>query len=156
MPLATTLMLLATGAVAHCVPAEQTPDLEKIDATNREVRAAFKAGDIERIALFHHDEVIKSLGPDRYFEGKDALRADLVNTLSAVDLAFGEGPDNVRESLTICGDTAIAITRFSIGWTPKNGDPGGVARGRAMIVMVRSEDAPYGWVTLREVIQPLP
>ncbi|MEM9387355.1 MAG: DUF4440 domain-containing protein [Pseudomonadota bacterium] len=156
MPLVTALSLLATGAIASCVPAEQTPDLARIDATNREVREAFKAGDIERIALFHHDEVIKSLGPGRYFEGKDALKADLAATFETVDLAFGDGPDNVRESLAICGDTAIAITRFSIGWTPKNGDPGGVARGRAMIVMVRSQAAPHGWVTLRELIQPLP
>lgn len=158
MPLGATLTLLAAAAAASapCVPAEQSPELANIEATNREVREAFKAGGIERIALFHHDDVIKSLGPGRYFEGKEALRADLASTFANVSLAFGEGAENVRESLTICGDTAISISRFSIGWTPKNGDPGGVARGRAMIVLVRSQEAPHGWVTLREVIQPLP
>lgn len=156
MSFAFALLMSASGASAQCLPAEETPDLALIEATNREVRDAFKAGDIDRIALFHHDDVIKSLGPGRYFEGKEALKADLANTMSAVDLEFGEGDENVRESLRICGDTAIAITRFSIGWTPKDGSPGGVARGRTMIVMVRSDKAPHGWVTLSEVIQPLP
>ncbi len=150
------LLLLASAGSPTCLPADQTPDIAKIEATNREVREAFKAGDIDRIALFHHDDVIKSLGPGRYFEGKEALKADLAATFASVDLEFGEGAESTRESLTVCGDTAISITRFSIGWIPKDGSSGGVARGRAMIVLVRSDDAPHGWVTLREVIQPLP
>ena len=150
------LVFLAELSSATCVPASETPELAKIEATNREVREAFKAGDIERIALFHHDNVIKSLGPDRYFEGKEALKADLANTMSSVTLEFGEGDDNYREALTICGDTAISITRFSIGWKPLDGSDGGIARGRAMIVLVKSDKAPHGWVTLKEVIQPLP
>ena len=153
---AAALVMASSGAAAQCLPADQTSDYEDILKTNREVREAFKAGDIDRIALFHHDEVIKSLGPGRYFEGKAALKADLANTMSSVDLEFGEGPENARESLTICGDTAISITRFSIGWKPKDGSEGGIAKGRAMIVLVRSDTAPHGWVTLREVIQPLP
>ncbi len=153
---ATALVMGLSGGAPQCLPADQTPDYDRILATNREVREAFRAGDIERIALFHHDDVIKSLGPGRYFEGKDELKADLANTMSSVDLEFGEGAGNVRESLTICGDTAISITRFSIGWTPKDGSEGGVAKGRAMIVLVRSDTAPHGWATLREVIQPLP
>ncbi len=152
---AAALVMASSGAGAQCLPAEQTPDYDDILKTNLEVRKAFKAGDIERIALFHHDDVIKSLGPGRYFEGKEALKADLASTMSSVDLEFGDGPENVRESLTICGETAISITRFSIGWKPKDGSEGGVARGRAMIVLVRSDEAPHGWVTLREVIQPL-
>ena len=151
----TAIIIGLSSAAPQCLPADQTPDYDNILKTNLEVRNAFKAGDIERIAVFHHDDVIKSLGPDRYFEGKDALKADLANTMSSVNLEFGEGAENVRESLTICGDTAISITRFSIGWTPKDGSEGGVARGRAMIVLVRSDEAPHGWVTLREVIQPL-
>lgn len=146
------LAMSLSGASTQCLPTDQTPHNDDILKTNQEVRAAFKAGDIEQTALFHHDDVIKSLGPDRYFEGKEALKADLANTLSSVDLEFGEGGENFRESLTICGKTAIAITRFSIGWTPKDG----MAKGRAMIVLVRSDTAPYGWVTLREVIQPIP
>ena len=153
---ATALVIGLSNAGTQCLPADQTPHYDQILETNREVRAAFKAGDIERIALFHHDDVIKSLGPGRFFEGKEALKADLANTMANVDLEFGDGAENVRESLTICGETAISITRFSIGWKPKDGSEGGIARGRAMIVLVRSDEAPHGWVTLREVIQPLP
>lgn len=150
-------MLMSATSGAICVAAETTAEFERIEATNREVRDAFKEGDIERIALFHHENVIKSLGPDRYFEGKDALKEDLANTFAAVDLEFGEEEaSNVRESITMCGDTVISIVRFAIGWRLKDGSADGVARGRAMLVQVRSDDAPYGWVTLREVVQPLP
>lgn len=150
------LSLLAATATAQCVPAETSPELERINATNLAVREAFKAGDVERIALFHHDDVIKSLGPGQYFEGKEALKENLRGTFSSVDLDFGEGGETLRESLTICGDTAISITRFEIAWSPKDGSPGGIAKGRSMIVLVRSDNAPHGWVTLSEVIQPEP
>ena len=150
------LALLAGTAPAQCVPAEQSPALAGINATNVALREAFKAGDVDRIALFHHENVIKSLGPGQYFEGQEALKQNLRGTFAAVDLDFGEGGESLRESLTICGDTAISITRFDIAWTPKDGSEGGIASGRLMIVLVRSDDAPHGWVTLSEVIQPDP
>lgn len=157
MSLISSLLPILGGISAHCVPAAGTPEFAQIDETNRQVRLAFAAGDVERIALFHHEDVIKSLGPERYFEGKAALKEDLANTFAAVDLEFRENdPANVWESLTICGDTAISIERFSIGWRLKDGSADGVAKGRAMIVLVRSDEAPHGWVTLREVVQSLP
>jgi ketosteroid isomerase-like protein len=148
------LSWIAAASAATCIPADQSPELDRINATNAAVREAFKAGDVDRIALFHHDNVIKSLGPGQYFEGKEALKDNLRGTFSAVDLDFGEGGESLRESLTICGDTAISITRFDIAWTPKDGSEGGIASGRSMIVLVRSDEAPHGWVTLSEVIQP--
>lgn len=150
------LAFLASTASAHCVPAQASPELDRIDATNLAVREAFKDGDVERIALFHHDDVIKSLGPGQYFEGKEALRTSLRETLAAVDLDFGEGGEALRESLTICGDTAISITRFEITWTLKDGSARGTASGRSMIVLVKSDEAPHGWVTISEMIQPDP
>lgn len=150
------LLVALAAQTATCVPAEHSPEFANIQATNQAVRAAFKAADVEQIALYHHDDVAKSLGPDAFFEGKDALKRDLANTFSSVDLEFGEGDAEVIESMVICGDMATSITRFSIDWKPKDGSPGGTARGRAMIVLVKSEKAPFGWVTLREIIQPLP
>lgn len=145
--------------VAHaalCVPASESAETERIDATNAAVRQAFAAGDVDTIALYHHDDVVKSLGPGQFYEGKAALRAQLEETFANVTLDFGEKGEALRESLTICGDTAISITRFEIAWSPLDGSPGGQATGRSMIVLVRSDEAPHGWVTLSEVIQPDP
>lgn len=151
-----TLAILAGVSTAQCVSAEQSPELARIEATNLAVREAFKEGDIERIALFHHEDVVKSLGPGQYFEGREALANNLRETFAAVDLDFGDAGETLRESLTICGDTAISITRFEIAWTPKDGSAGGIASGRSMIVLVRSDEAPHGWVTISEIIQPEP
>ena len=150
----TSLLLWLAAGSATCVPGAQSPELARIDATNAAVREAFASGDIETIALYHHPDVTKSLGPGQYFEGREALKKQLSETFEGVSLDFGDKGEALRESLTVCGDTAISITRFEIAWTPRDGSPGGVARGRSAIVMVRSDEAPHGWVTLSEVIQP--
>ncbi len=147
------LVALAAGATTVCHPAAGTPDEAAIMATDTAVREAFARGDIDTIALYHHPEVVKSLAPERFFAGEKALREDLANTFSTVDLDFGQ---NDREMLKICGDTALSIVRFSIDYSAKDGSFNGTAYGRAMIVMVRSDRAPHGWVTLSEVVQPAP
>jgi len=147
-------VFLTAAAAATCVPGDHSPELARIDATNAAVRAAFAEGDVETIALYHHEDVTKSLGPGQYYEGREALKAQLRETFVGVSLDFGDKGEALRESLIVCGDTAVSITRFEIVWTPKDGSPGGVARGRSAIVQVRSSEAPHGWVTLSEVIQP--
>ncbi|MEM7778894.1 MAG: nuclear transport factor 2 family protein [Pseudomonadota bacterium] len=146
-------LLLATSPV--CIPGAESPEIYRIDATNAAVRQAFSEGDVDTIALYHHDDVIKSLGPGQYYEGKDALRQQLEATFAAVTLDFGEKGEDLRESLTVCGDLAVSITRFEITWTLLDGSASGVSEGRSMIVLVRSDEAPHGWVTLSEVIQPV-
>ena len=123
----TSFLVWMAAASASCVPGAQSPELARIDATNAAVREAFAKGDVETIALFHHEDVIKSLGPGQYFEGREALKKQLSETFAGVSLDFGEKGEDLRESLTVCGDTAISITRFEIEWTPKNGSPGGIA-----------------------------
>ena len=150
------LLLWIAASGSACIPGAQSPELTHIDATNAAVREAFARGDVETIALYHHEDVVKSLGPGQYFEGREALKQQLTETFSGVTLDFGNKGEALRESLMVCGDTATTITRFEIAWTPKDGSPGGVARGRSPIVLVRSDDAPHGWVTLSEVIQPEP
>ncbi|MEM7700614.1 MAG: DUF4440 domain-containing protein [Pseudomonadota bacterium] len=145
---------LTASAVAACVPGQQSPELARINATNAAVREAFAKGDVETIALYHHKNVTKSLGPGQYYEGREALKQQLTDAFASVSLDFGDKGEELRESLTVCGNTAVSIARFEIAWTPKDGSPGGVARGRTMIVQVRSNEAPHGWVTLTEVIQP--
>lgn len=147
-------LLFAGASAAVCVPGGQSPELARIDATNAAVRDAFAAEDVETIALYHHKDVVKSLGPGQYYEGREALKKQLSETFAGVSLDFGEKGEALRETLMVCGDTAMSITRFEIEWTPKDGSPGGIARGRSAIVLVRSDEAPHGWVTLSEVIQP--
>lgn len=150
------LLLWIAASGNACVPGAQSPELARIDATNAAVREAFANGDVETIALYHHEDVVKSLGPGQYFVGHEALKEQLAETFAGVTLDFGDKGEALRESLIVCGNTATSITRFEIAWVPKDGSVGGVARGRSAIVLVRSDDAPHGWVTLSEVIQPEP
>ncbi|MEL6539920.1 MAG: DUF4440 domain-containing protein [Pseudomonadota bacterium] len=150
----TSILSWIAVASATCVPGAQSPELARIDATNAAVRDAFAKGDVETIARYHHKDVTKSLGPGQYYAGREALKQQLKDAFANVSLDFGDRGEELRESLTVCGDTAISIARFEIAWTPKDGSPGGIARGRTMIVQVRSDRAPHGWVTLTEVIQP--
>ncbi|MEM7688175.1 MAG: DUF4440 domain-containing protein [Pseudomonadota bacterium] len=147
-------LLWMAAASQSCVPGAQSPERARIDATNAAVREAFAKGDIETIALYHHEDVTKALGPGQYYQGRAALKRQLTDVFAGVSLDFGDKGEALRESLTVCGDTAISITGFEIAWTPKDGSPGGVTRGRSMIVQVRSDEAPHGWVTLTEMIQP--
>ncbi|MEM7700616.1 MAG: hypothetical protein AAF251_01630 [Pseudomonadota bacterium] len=149
------IILGLAAASASCVPAESRPeDLAQINATSSAIRSAFAERDVEGIARYHHDNVIKSLGPGQYYEGKKALKAQLSETFGSVALKFGEGGQRNREALMICGESAISITLFEIAFIPDDGSEGGVFAGRTMVVMVRSKDAPHGWVVFSELIQP--
>jgi ketosteroid isomerase-like protein len=83
--------------------------------------------------------------------GREALRADLTETLSHVNLEWQE---NQVERLSIQADTAVEMTAFTIKGTPKDGGQPFIFKGRAMVVYVRYPKSPTGWASIREVVQP--
>ncbi|MEP7317982.1 MAG: DUF4440 domain-containing protein, partial [Panacibacter sp.] len=115
------------------------------------IRAAFASGDIASIILYHHPDVIKALGYNKYLKGRDAVEADLKGTFKNFNLFFRE---NQVESLLIQGNTAIEQTLFTIEGTPKDGSKPFVFKGRAMVVYTRYKLSPTGWASIREIIQP--
>jgi hypothetical protein len=53
------------------------------------------------------------------------------------------------------GDAAVRIFHFAIRATPIAGGPPDSFKGRSMVVYTRSKESPTGWITIREVVQPL-
>jgi uncharacterized protein (TIGR02246 family) len=127
-------------------------DRAALTRTGDAIRAAFAAGDADAVARYHHPDVEKWLGRANHVVGRDALRAGLVETFKSVQLAFAE---NRVESTLFAGDTAVEVTDFTIHVTPKNGGAPSDAKGRAMVVYVRSPQSPTGWLSIRELIQPV-
>jgi len=111
----------------------------------------FAQGDVDRIMVYHHPEVIKALSFHKYLVGRDAVAEDLRKTLQQFKLAFEE---NRVESLLIQGDTAIEQTVFAIRVTPMSGGESSLFRGRTQVVYVRYKTSPTGWASIREIIQP--
>ncbi len=124
---------------------------DSLKNTSIAIRAAFSKGDVDRILLFHHPDVIKSLDYHSYQKGKEALRPGLKGTLDSFHLDFIE---NKTESLYINGETAIEQTLFTIKGTPKGKGEPFIFKGRSMIVYVKYKGSPTGWATIREMIQP--
>jgi protein subunit release factor A len=83
--------------------------------------------------------------------GRDAVAADLTNTLRQYHLEFVE---NNVESLLIHDSTAVEQTLFTIRGTPVSGGESFLFKGRAMVVYVRYKESPTGWASIREIIQP--
>lgn len=140
--------------MAHCgifTHAESNADRESLQKTSEAIRAAFAQGDIDRIMTYHHPDVIKALSFQKYLVGRDAVAADLRQTLQKFKLEFEE---NRVESLLVQGDTAIEQTIFAIKSTPKSGGESYLFRGRTQVVYVRYKKSPTGWASIREIIQP--
>jgi ketosteroid isomerase-like protein len=128
-------------------------DRAALEKTSAAIRAAFARGDVPTILAYHHPDVIKALSYDRYINGRDALQADLLDTLQRFNLEWKE---NRVESLLIQRDTAIEQTVFTIQGSPKRGGQPFLFKGRAQIVYVRYDNSPTGWASIRELIQPAP
>lgn len=126
-------------------------DNKALEQTSIAILSAFASGDIPTILSYHHPDVIKALGYNKYIKGREALEVDLKNTLQNVKLNWKE---NKVESLLINGQTAVEMTAFTIEGTPKDGSKPFIFKGRAMIVYVRYKQSPTGWATIREIIQP--
>jgi hypothetical protein len=126
-------------------------DRQALEQTSIGIRTAFASGDVQTILSYHDTNIRKALGYTHIIIGKDELEKDLNNTFKNVKLKWLK---NDVESLSFQGSTAIEITVFNIEITPNNGDKPFISKGRAMIVYVRNSQSPYGWASIREVIQP--
>jgi len=127
-------------------------DRAALTRTGDAIRAGFAASDVDTIMKYHHPSVEKWLSPSSHTVGRDALRAELVETFKAAQLMFAE---NRVESTLFLGDTAVEVSTFSLRVTPKEGGTASMAKGRAMVVYVRSAQSPTGWLSMRELIQPV-
>jgi ketosteroid isomerase-like protein len=117
------------------------------------IRDAFRRGDIPAILALHHPDVVKYFGGNRVVKGRVALEKGLAETFKSSRFEFVE---NKIESTVFNGETAIETSIFSIKVTPKNGGQPTFGRGRSMVVYVRYNDSPFGWVSLREMAQAAP
>jgi ketosteroid isomerase-like protein len=126
-------------------------DREALEKTSEGIRAAFARGDVAAILAYHHPEVVKALSFEKTINGREALQADLEETLQRFSLEWKE---NRVESVLIQDDTAVEQTVFTIQGTPKNGGEPFLLKGRAQVVYVRYEKSPTGWASIRELVQP--
>ncbi|NQZ43489.1 MAG: nuclear transport factor 2 family protein [Flavobacteriaceae bacterium] len=124
----------------------------QITATGKAVREAFKKGDVQTIAKYHHPDVIKALGYDNVRVGREAVMQGLEETLASFDLEFLD--EKSEEAFVYEGDLVIKQMKFALRLIPKNGDTPFIFRGRTLLVLKRYEASPTGWATLHEIIQP--
>lgn len=114
------------------------------------IREAFSLGDIEKIKVLHHPQVIKALSYNDLKMNREEVILGIENTLENYDLEFIK---NEVENILIQGDIAIEQTRFSIKGTPKDGGDSFVFSGRTMVTYISYDQSPTGWATIREIIQ---
>ena len=149
------LLFFAVPAVVAGSPfppnTSSNADRAALIRTGDAIRAAFAASDVDTIMKYHHPNVEKWLSPSSHTVGREALRAALTETFKTVQMMFAE---NQVESMLILGDTAIEVSTFTLRVVPKEGGTATMARGRAMVVYVRSAQSPTGWVSMRELVQP--
>jgi len=145
------VMVVITGGFASDTYSGSEQDRSELQQTSEGIRAAFARGDVQGILAYHHPDVVKALACNKFLNGRDALRADLSETLGHVRLEWLE---NHVESTLVQGNTAVEMTAFTIRGTPKDGGQPFVFKGRAMVVYVRYKGSPTGWASIREVVQP--
>jgi ketosteroid isomerase-like protein len=149
--------VLVGGTLAACRAQDPGTGTEQdrsaLAATDHAILEAFARGDVEAVMAYHHPDVVKGLSSDRLLRGREAVKADLAETMRTVHLEFKQ---NQVESTVFLGQSAVEITTFTIQGTPKNGGAVFLIKGRAMVVYVRSATSPTGWASIRELIQPVP
>ncbi len=143
--------LFAAGCSASDTFVGSDQDRDALQKTSVAIRDGFARADVAEILKYHHPSVVKALAYNKFLNGREALRADLTETLGHLKL---EWLQNNVESMYIQGDTALEVTAFTIKGTPKDGGQPFVFRGRAMVVYVRYKESPTGWASIREVVQP--
>lgn len=146
-------VLIAASCFAQSPYAGTPADQASLARTGKVIRDAFERADIDTIMACHHPEVIKALGSNKYLVGREAVKADLLQSFAANHIEFKE---NHVENLFFQGDTAVEESSFTIQGTPKNGAAPFVFKGRSMVVYVRYKGSPTGWASIREIIQPAP
>jgi ketosteroid isomerase-like protein len=143
--------VFAVACFAQNPYAGAADDRDSLAKTGAAIRDAFARGDIDAIMAYHHPDVIKALGYNHYLVGRDAVKADLLQSLQANGLEFKESR---VESVFFQGNTAVEESVFIIQGTPKNGGTPFLFKGRSMVVYVRYKKSPTGWASIREIIQP--
>ena len=149
--LLTAIVVSVAVAVFTVSAAAADTDRAALEKTGAAIRAAFAAGDVATAMKYHHPDVTKALSYNRVLVGRDAVAADLGNSLRQYHLEFVE---DRLESLLIENDTAVELAFFSIKATPVAGGQPWLFKGRTMVVYVRYKDSPTGWASIRELIQP--
>ena len=128
-------------------------DRQSLERTTQAIRDGFARGDVETIVSLHRPEVVKYFGGSNVVTGRQELRRGLIETFHNVKMEFVE---HRLESLVFMGDTAGETSIFTIRTTPKAGGNPTLARGRAMVVYVKSKDSQTGWQSIREMAQAAP
>ena len=146
-------LLLWVPIFSRAQSVEAPEDQEALAATADSVRAAFLRGNAEAAMRYHHPEVIKVIGPDKFLVGREAVELDLRATLENFNLEFVQ---NDTEDLRTESTAAFRRVRFSLRGTPKAGGEGWTFNGIALITSVRYAESPTGWAIIHEIIQPLP
>lgn len=128
-------------------------DRQSLERTTQAIRDAFARGDVAAIVALHRPDVVKYFGGANVVNGRQELQRGLVKTFRNVKMEFVE---HRLESMIFLGDTAVETSIFTIKTTPKTGGSPTVARGRAMVVYVKSKESPTGWQSIREMAQAAP
>lgn len=128
-------------------------DRQSLERTTQAIRDSFARGDVAAIVSLHRPDVMKYFGGANVVSGREDLQRGLVKTFRDVKMEFVE---HRLESMVFLGDTAVETSIFTIKTTPKAGGSPTVARGRAMVVYVKSKDSPTGWQSIREMAQAAP
>ena len=145
--------LLAVTCLCCRLRAQSDNDQFALQKTGLAIRTAFAKRDVAEAMRYHHPDVRKALRYDTILIGRDAVAADLSNTMKQFRLEF---VGNQVESLLIEKDTAVEQALFTIKATPIAGGEPSLFTGRTMVVYVRYKPSPTGWASIREIIQPAP
>jgi ketosteroid isomerase-like protein len=128
-------------------------DRQSLERTTQAIRDGFARGDVAAIVALHRPDVVKYFGGTNVVTGRQELQRGLFETFRKVKMEFVE---HRLESMIFLGDTAVETSIFAIKTTPKTGGRPTLARGRAMVVYVKSKESPTGWQSIREMAQAAP
>ncbi|HVV27717.1 MAG TPA: DUF4440 domain-containing protein [Rhizomicrobium sp.] len=128
-------------------------DRQSLEHTTQAIRDGFARGDVAAIVALHRPDVVKYFGGTNVVTGRQELQRGLSKTFRNVKMEFVE---HRLESMVFLGDTAVETSIFTIKTTPKAGGRPTLARGRAMVVYVKSKESPTGWQSIREMTQAAP
>ncbi|MEC5142916.1 nuclear transport factor 2 family protein [Chitinophaga sp. 212800010-3] len=154
------MMKIALSALLCCqfffgtaVLAQTAADRASLNKATAAIRDAFARGDVAAITALHHPDVVKYFGGKNVVNGRTELTKGLRQMFANATMEF---IGNEVESSVITGTTAIETSIFEIKVTPKSGGAPTISRGRSMVVYVKDESSPTGWLSLREMAQEAP
>ncbi len=128
-------------------------DRNSIEKATRAIREAFAKGDAALATRLHHPNIVKYFGGDNVVTGRVALEKGLTSWFEGSTVQFVE---NTVESTMFNNGTAVQTCIFSIKNIPKSGGEAIISRGRSLVVYVRDDSSPTGWLSAREMVQEAP